>query len=150
MLSEFLPDLISAKNGGHIVCISSSAGLTGTPNMTSYCSTKYATNGLMEALHCEYTQLYPKGKLLMTTVYPFTINTGLAKNSYTRFPWLLPTTTEANDAVKKIIAGVRRNKRKIYIPAQIEPMFCLNHILPNKVGDKLREFLGVGVHPHYD
>ena len=55
MLSEFLPDLMSADSGGHLVCICSSAGLTGVTNMTSYCSTKYALNGLMEAFLQEYS-----------------------------------------------------------------------------------------------
>ena len=148
MLSEFLPELMSAENGGHIVCICSSAGLTGTSNLTSYCASKYALNGLMEALLHEYRHLYPKGRLEMTTVYPTTINTGLAKKTYTRFPRLVPI-LEAKETAEAVIAGMRRNKRKVYLPPQLEPMFCINHIVPNKVGDALKEFIGVGVHPHY-
>ena len=148
MLSEFLPDLMSAPSGGHVVCICSSAGLTGTTNLTSYCSTKYALNGLMESLLHEYNHSYPNGRLQMTTVYPTTINTGFAKKSYTRFPWLVPV-LEGNEAATEIIAGMRQNKRKVYLPPQLEPMVCINHILPNKVGDILKDFIGVGVHPHY-
>ena len=148
MLSEFLPDLMAAQSGGHVVCICSSAGLTGTANLTSYCSTKYALNGLMDALLHEYHQLNPNGKLKMTTVYPATIETGLAKRSYTRFPWLVPV-LKAEEAAKEIVKGVQREKRKVYIPPQLEGMFCINHVLPNKVSDALKEFIGFGVHPHY-
>ena len=147
MLSEFLPDLMSAESGGHLVCICSSAGLTGTSNLTSYCSTKYALNGLMEALLHEYLYLNPKGKLKMTTVYPITINTGLAKRSYTRFPHLLPV-LNADEAAQEIIEGIQHNQRKIYLPGQLEGMFCINHVLPNKVSDALKTFIGVGVYPN--
>jgi len=149
MLSEFLPDLKSAPNGGHLVCICSTAGLTGTSNLTAYCSTKYALNGLMEAIQHEYRDMHPKGRLKMTTVYPATINTGLAKKSYTRFPWLVPL-LEAKDASKQILEAVQRNERKVYLPPQLEPMFCINHVIPHKLSDVLQHFIGVGVHPHSD
>ena len=147
MLSEFLPDLMSAGGGGHIICICSSAGLTGTANLTSYCSTKYALNGLMEALLHEYRHTYPKGNLQMTTVYPTAIDTGLAKRCYTRFPWIVPV-LEAKNVAEEIIQGVQYNQRKVYLPPQLEAMFCINHILPNKVSDALKDFIGVGVLPH--
>ena len=52
LVHEFLDDLTSTP-GSHLVSMSSTAGLIGTPNMTTYCSTKHAINGFMEALNAE-------------------------------------------------------------------------------------------------
>ena len=152
MLSEFLPELMSAHNGsgGHIVSLSSTAGLIGTPNLTSYCSSKFAITGLMETLQREYRQLHgSKAHLQITTVYPFIVNTGMAKKGYTRFPSLVPT-TEPKEAVRIIIDGMRQNKRKIYIPEVLELIFSVNSILPHKLSDLAQDFVGAGVDPHND
>jgi len=37
------------KNRGHIICLSSIAGLVGISNLVPYCATKFAVRGLMEA-----------------------------------------------------------------------------------------------------
>ena len=147
MLSEFLPDLMSADSGGHLVCICSSAGLTGVTNMTSYCSTKYALNGLMEAFLQEYSDLTPNGKLNMTTVYPYIINTGMAKRCYSRFPSIF-SVLKTDDVAQEIIDGVQRNQRKIYLPGKLEALICINQVLPNKVTDAMKTFFGAGVLPH--
>ena len=147
MLSEFLPDLMAAERGGHLVCICSSAGLTGVPNMTSYCSTKYALNGLMDAFLAEYRHLNPYGRLGMTTVYPYIINTGFAKRCYSRFPSIF-SVLKANEVAQEIIDGVQHNQRKIYLPGKLEALVCINHVLPNKVTDVMKKFIGAGVLPH--
>lgn len=41
------------KNHGHIVAMSSMAGIVGLRNLVPYCATKFAVRGLMEALHEE-------------------------------------------------------------------------------------------------
>ena len=54
---EVLPSMI-AKQSGHIANISSVAGKIATPNMASYCATKFALIGLSESL---YHELKPLG-----------------------------------------------------------------------------------------
>lgn len=49
MIQALLPDMI-AQRRGHIVAISSTAAMSGLPNLVSYCSTKYAVRGYMDAL----------------------------------------------------------------------------------------------------
>ncbi len=49
---EFLPYMREA-NRGQIVSMSSTAGVIGTPYLTTYCSTKFANAGFMDALNQE-------------------------------------------------------------------------------------------------
>ena len=48
---------------GHIVCMSSMAGITGTPNLVPYCASKFALRGMMEALFLELRQDRPESKV---------------------------------------------------------------------------------------
>lgn len=71
----FLQDFIEQKRG-HIISISSVAGLVGPPDLHLYCTSKFAVRGFMEAL---YIDLYRNGHdkyVKTTTVFPFFINTG--------------------------------------------------------------------------
>jgi uncharacterized protein len=54
---EVLPSMI-ARRSGHIVNISSVAGLVGTLNLSAYCASKFAMNGWSESL---YHELKPLG-----------------------------------------------------------------------------------------
>jgi NAD(P)-dependent dehydrogenase (short-subunit alcohol dehydrogenase family) len=68
----FLPEMISAKNG-HLVNVSSSAGiLAGTTN-AGYCTTKWGLLGLSEVLHYE---LMPHN-IGVSVVCPLMVNTPL-------------------------------------------------------------------------
>lgn len=49
MYQAFLPKMIE-KNIGHLVSISSIAGLCGLNNLVPYCSSKFAVRGAMESL----------------------------------------------------------------------------------------------------
>lgn len=44
MLQAFLPNMIE-KNHGHIVALSSLAGIGGIPNLVPYCASKFAVRG---------------------------------------------------------------------------------------------------------
>lgn len=54
-LEAFLPHM-KKQNRGHIVAISSIAGVVGLSNLVPYCATKFAVRGLMEALNEELRQ----------------------------------------------------------------------------------------------
>ena len=51
-----LPSMI-ARGGGHIVNISSVAGIIGTPYLSGYCASKFAMNGFSESLYYELKPL---------------------------------------------------------------------------------------------
>ncbi|XP_019886893.1 17-beta-hydroxysteroid dehydrogenase 13 isoform X2 [Ooceraea biroi] len=79
LLQAFLPSMIE-KNHGHIVALSSLAGIGGLPNLVPYCASKFAVRGLMEAMS-EELRTSSKGKSLIkfTTIYPYMVDTGLCQ-----------------------------------------------------------------------
>lgn len=67
---EVLPQM-KALGESHIINISSIAGLTGIPNMSAYCATKYAVRGLSHSL---YKEVRNEG-VKVTCIYPGSVNT---------------------------------------------------------------------------
>jgi NADP-dependent 3-hydroxy acid dehydrogenase YdfG len=74
-LECFVPEMIRAGNGGHIVTISSTAGIIGLPWHTVYAGTKHALVGMSEVLRYDLK----KHKIDVTVVCPGAVNTGLVK-----------------------------------------------------------------------
>ena len=72
----FLPSLLR-QGGGHIVNISSLAGIISTPGMVSYGTTKFAVRGFSESLRSELAPL----NVGVTSVHPGMIRTNIAKVS---------------------------------------------------------------------
>lgn len=54
-LQEYLPQFIE-HNKGHVVALSSMAGIVGLNNLVPYCGSKFAVRGLMEAISEEMRQ----------------------------------------------------------------------------------------------
>lgn len=65
-----LPAMKKAGSG-HIINISSVAGMTGIPGMTAYCATKYAVRGFSQALFKEVRKFGVK----VTCIYPGSVQT---------------------------------------------------------------------------
>ncbi len=70
MFEAFLPAMIK-KNSGHIVALSSMAGLCGLNNLTAYCGSKFAVRGIMEALREEFRATVADSKVF--SVFEFLI-----------------------------------------------------------------------------
>lgn len=66
MFEAFLPKMI-ANNKGHIVALSSMAGMVGCRNLVPYCGSKFAVRGIQEALSEELrTSLKGQSKVTNT------------------------------------------------------------------------------------
>ncbi len=65
-----------AKSGGQIVGISSLAGRTGVPGRTTYCASKFAQTGFLEALRIEAAA----HGITVTIVYPGVVATDLRRH----------------------------------------------------------------------
>ncbi|KAH9628422.1 hypothetical protein HF086_015952 [Spodoptera exigua] len=69
LLQTFLPSMME-RNHGHIVAMSSMAGVVGLRNLVPYCATKFAVRGLMEALHEELREDKTKDYSGICRVFP--------------------------------------------------------------------------------
>jgi len=147
-IQEFLPRMLNMDRG-HIISISSMAGVIGTPNLVPYCSSKFALKGLMEALFLELRQNRPDSKVKLTTIHPFTVTTGLAQKPRSRFSSLIPFTS-AGDAAAQVISAMRRDLEYSFIPAQL----CITHAflraIPRQAQLAILDFLDCSVDPHDD
>lgn len=116
-LQAFLPSMIQ-RNYGHVVALSSIAGVFGLANLVPYCASKFAVRGLMEALH-EELRISNKDKasnINFTTIYPYMVNTGLCKKPKIRFTSLMAIISP-KDAAAEIVKAQRRNYAELSIPS---------------------------------
>jgi all-trans-retinol dehydrogenase (NAD+) len=135
----FLPGMIRRK-AGHIVTISSAAGIIGVPNMTDYCASKAAAIGFDDALRVELKHLgYPD--IRTTLICPYYISTGMFAGVKTRFPWLLPILTP-EDVTDKILRAIRGNRRRLILPPFANVVFP-GRLLPTDWLDTLASFFGI-------
>ena len=107
-------DKMKSANDGHIVAISSIAGLLGTPNLVDYCSSKHATIGLMTALDRELNQ-NDKNRIKLTTVCPLSINTGMFEKPRTRFEAIFPVLT-AEYVASQVIEAIQTDSKLTTVP----------------------------------
>lgn len=75
-LECFVPAMVHSGRGGHIVTISSTAGLIGLPWHVVYAGTKHALVGISECLRYDLR----KHKIDVSVVCPGAVNTGLVKS----------------------------------------------------------------------
>ena len=145
-VKEFLPRMISL-NKGHIVSMSSMAGIVGTPNLVPYCSSKFAVKGLMDALFLEVRASRPEANIQMTTIHPFVVDTGLAQKPRSRFQKFIPFTAP-EIAAEKIISAMRRNYEYEFIPSFLCLISALTRLIPRSGQLALMDFLDCACDPH--
>lgn len=116
------------KNYGHIVAISSIAGLMASKILIPYCTSKFAVRGMMESL-CQELRVDPKCQIKTTCVYPSIIlHTGLFDNSYVenliKYP-SITTLLEPKYVAERIINAQRRDMFEVAIPRHMLTAFYL-------------------------
>jgi len=110
---KFLPGMVERKEG-HIVFMSSVAGIVATSQGTPYTCSKFALRGFGMAL---YGELKKKG-VDVTNIYPFWVQTPLLNSpSYGNTPIKkLPSIFADNPqkVIKEAICGIRKRKLHVY------------------------------------
>lgn len=144
MFQAFLPSMME-RNHGHIVAMSSMAGLLGLRNLVPYCGTKSAVRGIMEALHEELREDKRNfSGINFTVIYPYMVDTGLCKNPRIKFPSLMKL-IPPGEAADQILDAVRRNYGEITIPSSLYYVAKVCRAMPLKVPMHLKDFLDSGV-----
>ncbi|OXU28764.1 hypothetical protein TSAR_003283 [Trichomalopsis sarcophagae] len=162
ILQAFLPDML-AKNHGHVVALSSIAGIVGLTNLVPYCASKFALNfftllkpaflgreppGLMEALSEELRISSSvggtKSNIKFTTIYPYMVDTGLCKKPKIKFPSLMAV-VPPQEAAAVIVRAQRRNVPELSIPSHWLGVNYFLRNFPDKVPRAIKDFLDSGV-----
>ncbi|CAL7941050.1 unnamed protein product [Xylocopa violacea] len=146
-LQAFLPSMIE-KNYGHVVAISSLAGMTGVANVVPYSATKFAVRGLMDSLNEEMRTLKNDGKSLnihFTTIVPYMVNTGMCKKPKFRFPCM--SLVSPKEAAAVIVKAQRRNIRQISVPSFWLYVLSFLKCMPDSSMFCIADFLSSGLEP---
>ncbi|MBI9075420.1 MAG: SDR family oxidoreductase [Desulfatibacillum sp.] len=69
----FIPEMVKSGKGGHVVNVSSTAGLFGLPWHLAYCASKHGVVGMSEVLRYDLH----KYNIKVTVVCPGAVNTGI-------------------------------------------------------------------------
>ncbi|GAB1482653.1 3-ketoacyl-ACP reductase [Treponema sp.] len=134
----FLPAMIE-RDQGHLVTISSAAGIVGVTGLADYSASKFAAFGFDEAIRMELRRI--KSAVRTTVVCPFFIDTGMFEGVQTRFPLLLPIMKQEK-AAKRIIKALLKNNRRLIMPPFVYSVYLLR-LLPVPLFDFASDFFGV-------
>ncbi|KAM9101666.1 epidermal retinol dehydrogenase 2 [Sarcophilus harrisii] len=136
----FLPSMI-ANNHGHLVCISSSAGLVGVSRLSEYCASKFAAFGFAESI---FLETFAQGNtgIKTTIVCPFFVKTGMFEGCSTRNPLVLPI-LEPDYVVNKIINAILEEQVYLFLPRFLYFVLFLKSFLPTKSGLALCEYMRI-------
>jgi len=129
-----LPFLLD-DGGGHIVVMSSGAGLRGFPGAAAYGATKAAQRMFSEALRHE---LAGTG-VSVTTVYPGEIQTSLHDHESTQMPeWYRggPNAASADALATRIVKAIERDSRHLHYRSAVKHMGIVHGLSP-KIADRM-------------
>ena len=133
-----------ARRSGHVVNVSSAAGLMAPPLMSTYCATKFAVVGLSESLRREVG----RHGIKVTCVCPGTTNTPIkdkvklaGKSSGARGQNRVREMFDnadltAEHVAKKTLAGIRKNDPIVLIGKEAH-LASWARRLPSKLTDRL-------------
>ncbi len=112
-----LPKMIAQKSG-HLVTVSSPVGVFGFPLRSAYSASKHAMHGFYETLAFELKKYNIKTSIIL----PGRIKTNVSKNALTKDGTKYGKMDDgqnnglsAEKCAKKIIKGIKRNKKEIWV-----------------------------------
>lgn len=145
ILQAFLPAM-QCKKHGHIVMMSSVAGLSGINDLVPLSAAQFAVQGLAESLNEELRNFRTIGdvKLTLVHIYPFIVPSELASSAELRIPSYFGT-IDPDTAAKMIIDAMRREYIEVSIPGYLLYVGKIVSILPRKAIFAMRELLNTGV-----
>lgn len=137
-VKAFLPSMLE-RDTGHLVTISSAAGIVGVTGLADYSASKFAVFGFHEAIRMELRRR--KSRVATTVVCPFFIDTGMFQGVRTRFPLLLPI-EKSEAAARRIVSAILRNKKRLIMPPFVYSVYLLR-LFPVGFFDAMADFFGV-------
>ena len=138
VIEELVPPMIEAGRGGHLVNVSSAAGIIGMPWHAAYSASKFGLRGVSEVLRFDLR----RHRIGVSLVCPGAVATPLTETiqlagvdkSSRRFAQLQAHfrkgATSPEEAAAAIIRGVRRNKYWVYTSNDIRVIHAVQRYLP--------------------
>ncbi len=136
VIETFVPPMVAAGRGGHVVNVSSAAGLIGLPWHAAYSASKYGLRGLSEVLRFDLA----RHRIGVSVVVPGAVNTPLVNTvEIAGVDRDDPTVSRlvnrfsghavsAEKASEKILAGVAKNRYLIYTSADIRALYAFKRV----------------------
>jgi NAD(P)-dependent dehydrogenase (short-subunit alcohol dehydrogenase family) len=136
VIETFLPPMVAAGRGGHLVNVSSAAGLVALPWHSAYSASKFGLRGLSEVLRFDLA----RHRIGVSVVVPGAVNTPLvhtveiagvdqdnprAKRLVGLFTAHAVTPEKVAD---KILGGVRKNRFMIYTSNDIRALYLFKRV----------------------
>ena len=132
-IRAFLPSMYE-RNEGHIVNISSAAGMLGVSGLSVYAASKWAVHGFTDSLREE---AFSDGKnIRYTSIHPFYIATGLFEGARIKgLGNLLVPRVKSHDVIARAIVemGLKRARKKVYRPRSLFLIDFLKGLMPYSV-----------------
>jgi NAD(P)-dependent dehydrogenase (short-subunit alcohol dehydrogenase family) len=138
VIEAFVPAMVDAGRGGHLVNVSSAAGLIGMPWHAAYSASKFGLRGLSEVLRFDLR----KHGIRVSLVCPGGVDTGLTETvTIAGIDKATPAFTRAHALFKRravsperaaaaILRGVRRNQYLVYTSPDIFAAHTLQRLFP--------------------
>ncbi len=144
-IQAFLPAMYE-RNLGHIVNISSVAGLIGIPSLHVYCATKWGVWGLTESLRFE-AQALKKDGVKHSSIHPFFIKTGMFEGGTVKHPLLklfFPP-IKSHDVIAKAIVekALKKERNVVKVPGFFHSLVLMRALLPDKLIGPLTSRFGI-------
>ncbi|MCF6386973.1 SDR family oxidoreductase [Mycobacterium sp. MBM] len=136
VIETFLPPMVAARRGGHLVNVSSAAGIVALPWHAAYSASKYGLRGLSEVLRFDLARHH----IGVSVVVPGAVKTplvqtvqiaGVDREDPRVAKWVDRFAGHAvspETAAEKILAGVRRNRFLIYTSPDIRALYAFKRV----------------------
>jgi NAD(P)-dependent dehydrogenase (short-subunit alcohol dehydrogenase family) len=137
VIETFLPPMMAAGRGGHLVNVSSAAGLVALPWHSAYSASKYGLRGLSEVLRFDLA----RHRIGVSVVVPGAVKTPLMQTvqiagvdrEHPRVSrWVDRFAAHAVSPEKvadKILDGVRKNRYLVYTSADIRALYLFKRTM---------------------
>jgi NAD(P)-dependent dehydrogenase (short-subunit alcohol dehydrogenase family) len=138
VLEYLVPPMIEAGRGGHVVNVSSAAGIIGMPWHAAYSASKFGLRGVSEVLRFDLA----RHRIGVSLVCPGGVDTGLTETvsiagvdkTTPQFKRLQGAfrrrAVSPEQAAEAILRGVRRNRYWVYTSAEIRLAHLLQRLFP--------------------
>src|SRR5271167_4023710 len=136
VIENFVPPMVAARNGGHLVNVSSAAGLIGLPWHAAYSASKFGLRGLSEVLRFDLA----RHRIGVSVAVPGAVKTplvdtveiaGVDREDPRVSRWVDRFSRHAvspEKAAEKILAGVVKNRYLIYTSVDIRALYLFKRV----------------------